>query len=275
MTQDAPYNATLIEREDLNEALAIFKVRFDAGEIPDFEPGQFTTLGLIAPDTPDTPDAPPPKPDSRRKGPKMIRRAYSIASSSKIKTHIEFYVVHIDGGKFTTPLWRLKAGDPIFMDNKIKGAFTLGDIPDGRDLVMVGTGTGMGPFWSMVSTYRGTGRWRKLVLLDGCRYVKDLGYYDKLTKIAKEDDSIVYLPTVTREPDDHPWPGLRGRVHSILEPEQFTQLSGVTLDPKRCHVLLCGSPQMIEQATENLNQLGFVTKDREHPDGTIHFERYW
>jgi ferredoxin/flavodoxin---NADP+ reductase len=269
MTQAGPYNATLIEREDLNEALAIFKVRFDPGDQLNFEPGQFTTLGLI------DPDAPPPKTDSRRRGPKMIRRAYSIASSPKLTSHIEFYIVHIDGGKFTTPLWQLKAGDPLFMDTKIKGEFTLDGIPDGKDLVMVGTGTGMAPFWSMLNTYQHTGRWRKMVLLDGCRYVKDLGYFDKLTKISAEDDSIIYLPTVTREPDDHPWPGLRGRVHNILKPEKFTKLSGVTLDPKQCHVLLCGGPEMINQATENLNRLGFETKDREHLDGTIHFERYW
>lgn len=272
MTMADPYNATFLKREDLNEVLAIFKVRLDSGEEPDFEPGQYTTLGLI------DPDAPPPNPKSpasRKKGPRLVRRAYSIASSPKLKSHLEFYIVRIDEGKFTRLLWKIKPGDPIFMDHKIKGKFTLAGIPDGKDLVMVGTGTGVAPFWSMLNTYRHTGRWRKLVLLDGCRYIQDLGYYDQLTKIAEEDDSVIYLPTVTREPDDAPWGGQRGRVHSVLEPESFTKLTGVTLDPDQCHVLLCGSPQMIDQATVNLNKLGFVTKDRDHPDGNIHFERYW
>jgi ferredoxin/flavodoxin---NADP+ reductase len=272
MTEVDPYNATLLEREDLHGALAIFKVRFDSGEGPDFEPGQFTNLGLI------DPDAPPPRPNSpasRRKGPRLIRRAYSIASSPKLKSHLEFFIVRIDGGKFTTPLWKLGPGDPVFMDPKIKGTFTLDGIPDGRDLVMVGTGTGVAPFWSMLNTYRHTGRWRKLILLDGCRYARDLGYYEQLSKTAAEDGSIIYLPTVTREPDDAPWAGLRGRVHGILEPGRFAELTGVTLDPNRCHVLLCGSPRMIEQATEHLDKLGFITRDREHPNGNIHFERYW
>ncbi len=271
-SEPSPYNATLLERQDLNEALAIFKVRPDDGNVPDFEPGQYTTLGLI------DPDAPPPNPNSpasRRKGPKLIRRAYSIASSPKLKSHLEFYIVRVDEGKLTPLLWKLKPGDPIFMDHKVKGKFTLEGIPDGKNLIMVGTGTGMAPFWSMLNTYRGTGKWNKLVLLDGCRYVKDLGYYDQLTKIAEEDDSVIYLPTVTREPEDSPWTGLRGRVHGILEPENFKKLTGFELDPNTCHVLLCGSPQMIDQATENLGKLGFVTKDRDHPDGNIHFERYW
>ncbi len=273
MTETNPYNAVMIEREDLNEALAVFKIKLGGGHAFEFSPGQFTTLGLI------DPDAPPANPNSpasrRRRGPKLIRRAYSIASSPKIKSHLEFYVVRVDEGKFTDLLWKLKPGDPIFMDPKIKGTFVLDDIPDGKDLVMVGTGTGVGPFWSMLNTYQRAGKWRRLVLLEGCRYVRDLGYYDRVMKVAAEDESIVYLPTVTREPGDALWAGLRGRVHGILEPEKFKQLSGISLDPKRCHVLLCGSPQMIDEACENLSKLGFVTKDREHPDGNLHFERYW
>lgn len=272
MAESNPYNATIIEREDLHAALAIFKIRFDTGEQPDFEPGRFTTLGLI------DHDAPPPNPDSprsRRRGPKMIRRAYTIASPPKLKSHFEFYIVRIDHGTFTDPFWQLQAGDRLFMDPNIKGNFTLDGIPDGKDLVMVGTGTGLAPFWSMLNTYRGTGRWRKLVLLDGCRFVKDLGYYDPLTKIAAEDDSVIYLPTVTREPADSPWQGLRGRVHAILEPDRFQQLTGIALDPNQCHALLCGSPRMIDEASEKLSQLGFVTRDRDHPDGNLHFERYW
>ena len=152
----SPYNATLIEREDLNEALAIFKVRLDSGQELDFSPGQYTTLGLI------DPDAPPPNPNSpaskKRKGPKLIRRAYSIASSPKLKSYLEFYIVRVDEGKLTPLLWKIKEGDPIFMDHKIKGKFTLAGIPDGKDLVMVGTGTGVAPFWSMLNTYRHTGR---------------------------------------------------------------------------------------------------------------------
>jgi ferredoxin--NADP+ reductase len=161
------------------------------------------------------------------------------------------------------------------MDTNIKGNFTLEGIPDGKDLVMVGTGTGLAPFWAMLNTYRGTNRWRKLILIEGCRYVRDLGYYNQLTKIAAGDDSVIYLPTVTREPADSSWQGQRGRVHVILEPNRFKQLTGTTLDPNQCHVLLCGSPQMIDEASENLTKLGFVTKDRDHPDGNLHFERYW
>lgn len=273
MSNAPPYNATLVERRDIHETLAVFKVRYDSGETPGFIPGQFTTLGLI------DPDAPPPNPNSpasrRRRGPKLIRRAYSIASPTRIKTHLEFYIVRGAEGKLTPLLWELGPGDPVFMDDKIKGNFTLEGVPDGMDLVMVCTGTGLGPFMSMLETYRGKGRWRRLILIEGCRYARDLGYHDRLTEIAAEDESVIYLPTVTREPEDAPWQGLRGRVHEALELNAFKKHTGQPLDPAQCHALLCGSPQMIDQAEQNLTGLGFVTADREHPDGNLHFERYW
>ena len=272
MTDANPYNATLIGRRDIHDALAVFKVRYDACGVPDFEPGQYTTLGLV------DPDAPPPNPNSprsRRKGPKLVRRAYTIASTPKLKSHIEFYVVRVGEGRFTHLLWDLKPGDPLFMDVRIKGTFTLESIPNDKHIIAVGDDAGLAPYLSMLNTYRGTGRWRKFVLLECCAKARDLAYADPLKKLADEDDSFTYLPTLTGEPADSPWQGLRGDVHAILAPDRFHQLTGLPLDPTQCHVLLCGSPRMIDRAAEDLQKLGFVTQNRDHPDGNIHFERYW
>ncbi|WP_428388628.1 ferredoxin--NADP reductase [Mucisphaera sp.] len=266
MTEDNPYNAHLLERVDFNDELAAFRVAYDDDVAIDFEPGQFATLGVIDPDA---------KPNPKRKGPKLIRRAYSIASAPKVGDHLEFFIVRVDEGKLTPKLWELKAGDPLFMDPKIKGHFTLDGVPDGKDLVMVGTGTGLAPYLSMMDQYRGTGRWRKIVIIHGTRLAADLGYRAELEKVAAEDDSVVYLPICTREPDTSNWSGLRGRVHVILEPEMYKELTGVELSPEQTHVFLCGNPAMIDQCQENLEARGWVTKGREHPDGNLHFERYW
>jgi ferredoxin--NADP+ reductase len=267
-----PFNATLLKRIDLNEELAVFKIKPDCGEVAQFSPGQYTTLGLPADEDPNDAEAAVKR---ARRGPKLIRRAYSIASSPKQRDHMDFYIVRVEEGKLTPKLWQLKAGDRIFMDGKCKGNFTMDDVPPGKDLVMVGTGTGMAPFMSMLRTYRGTGRWRKFVVLDGCRYIRDLGYRSDMEKIAAEDPTVIYIPTVTREPADAPWTGHRGRVNVILEPENYLKLVGTPLTPEQCHVFLCGNPQMIDQGEETLQKRGFVVKNREHPDGNIHFERYW
>lgn len=268
----SPYNAHLLRREDRHESLAVFHVAFDDRPVPDFQPGQFATLGL--------PYAPGEEPPSRtgraRKGVRLIRRAYSIASAATRKDAIEFYIVKVDDGLFTPKLWDLEEGDPIFMGDKITGHFTLDGVPDHKHLVFVGTGTGLAPYVSMLRTFGPIPeRWDKAVVLDGCRVARDLGYLDELRGLEKADPRFTYLPTVTREPDDSDWAGPRGRVGAWLEPDAFEQAAGFPLDPDTCHVFLCGNPQMIDQVEANLTDRGFVTHDRQHPDGNIHLERYW
>ncbi|MEQ9455481.1 MAG: ferredoxin--NADP reductase [Phycisphaeraceae bacterium] len=266
MSEDNPYNARLLERIDFNPELAAFRVAYEDGTAIDFEPGQFATLGVI-----DHEAAPNP----RRKGPKLIRRAYSIASAPKRKDYLEFFIVRVDEGKLTPRLWELKAGDGLFMDPKLKGHFTLEGVPEGKDLVMIGTGTGLAPYLSMFEQYRGTGRWRKIVIIHGTRLAADLGYRGDLEEAAEADASLVYVPICTREPDTSNWSGLRGRVHAVLESERYRELTGVELTPEDSHVFLCGNPAMIDQCQEELEARGWVTKGREHPEGNLHFERYW
>jgi ferredoxin--NADP+ reductase len=270
------HNATLVEREHVHEDLAFFRVRYNDHPVPDFEPGQFATLGL-----PDTSPPDPNKPTRPGRGPKLIRRAYSIASPATQKDLLEFYIVRVDEGKLTPSLWDVEVGQTLFMNEKIGGHFTLPPAEETVDqtLVMVGTGTGLAPFRSMYLTHRDTPpaerRWNKLVLFDGCRMARDLGYFDELTRLSEEDENFLYFPTVTREPEDTSWAGLRGRVNTYLEPQTFLTLTGLPLDPATCHVFLCGNPQMIDQVEANLGTLGFVARDRKNPEGNLHFERYW
>ncbi|MEX0652779.1 MAG: ferredoxin--NADP reductase [Phycisphaeraceae bacterium] len=268
-------NATLVSREDINEELAIFRVRPDSGEVPAFEPGQYTTLGLAL--TPEEADEVMPtrsgKPHAK---PKLLVRAYSIASPPKQRAYLEFFLVVVPDGALTPRLWKLREGDRLFMGPKITGKFTLDDIPPGKDLIMIATGTGLAPFLSMLHQYRHTNRWRRFVVIHGTRLAADLGYRAELERIAAEDPSVYYIPTVTREPNNSNWQGLRGRIHIALEPARYTEITeGGEITPEQCHVFLCGNPAMIEQVTAELGERGFVTKDRDHPEGTIHFESYW
>ena len=74
----SPYNATVIGREDINPQLVILRVRPDAA-LFDFRPGQFGVLGLLG-SAPRVPEA--AAEESATEPDKLIRRAYSIASSS-------------------------------------------------------------------------------------------------------------------------------------------------------------------------------------------------
>lgn len=268
MTDPSPYNAVISKRIDVHETIARLRVRYTDGHRAEFEPGQFVTLGVIDPDQSVNPNSPAAR---RRRGPRLIRRAYSIASPPDDSGDLEFYIVHVPGGKFTDQLWQLHDGDPLFMSERVDGLFTLDDVPRGKNLVMVSTGTGLAPFRSMYLHYKDRQRWDRFVLFDSCRQVRDFGYLDEMRKLAAADDTLIYLPTVTREN----WDGLLGRVTLHLEPGRFDTIVGFPLDPATCHVFLCGNPDMVDTLEPMLHQRGFVTRDREHPDGNLHFERYW
>ncbi len=256
-------NATLIERVDHNEALATFKIKYNDHEVPEFKPGQYATIGLPEPEPADG------------KAPKLIRRMYSVASPATQRDALSFYVVRVDEGALTPLLWNLDLGDTMFMAPRLGGHFTIDPVPEGHHVVMFGTGTGLAPFRSMYLTFRGQKRWNKFVMIEGCRLAEDLGYFDEFTGFAKEDPGLVYLPTVTREPEDSDWAGVRGRVTALLEPGVFEEHCGFELKPETCSVFLCGNPAMIDQVEEVLVGRGFAVHSRKNPQGTLHFERYW
>lgn len=263
-------NATVAAREDLTAELALMRIRPDSGRVPEFVPGQFCTVGLPAGAAPPALNAPP------RKGPRLVRRAYSIGSSADERDSVELYLVLVRDGRLTPKLWDLHVGDRLYFEDKIRGEFTLEGVPSDKDLLLVSTGTGLAPYMSMLRTYRGRGerRWRRCVVIHGARVAADLGYRAELERTAAEDATLSYIATCTREPPDSPWAGQRGRVQAALADDTFERLARFPLDPARCHVLLCGNPDMIESVREMLEARGFVTQTREKP-GNIHFERYW
>lgn len=261
-------NATLIYREDLNPSLSIFRVKPDSGQVADFIPGQFAMLGLPRPEAPEDAD----KPAGRVK---LVRRAYSIASASTVRDYLEFVIVVVEGGRFTPLLWNLKPGDRIFMDKLITGKFTLDPVPPNRNLVMVCTGTGLAPFMSMYRTYCEQPRWRRYIVMSGARKIVDLAYRDELERAARTDATMTYLPSVTREPPEAPWTGLRGRVPTFLEPARYAELIGEPLSPETTSLFLCGNPDMINDVEKLLAGYGFSTYSKKNPQGNIYFERYW
>jgi ferredoxin--NADP+ reductase len=265
-------NATITHWQDLNDELAIFRIRPDSGVVPPFEAGQFATLGLPRLTPPIDPADQFPPDDVRWK--KLVRRAYSIASSPLETSHLEFYIVQVSDGKLTPKLWRMKQGGRLWFDEHIRGEFTLHGVPEGKDLVFISTGTGLAPYVSMLKTYRGTGRWRKCVIIHGARLSRDLGYRDELHRIADEDPSVVYLPSVTREPADSPYRGPRGRIPTLLEDGTYERHVGATIDPARCHIFLCGNPDMINQVEAQMVARGFTLHTKKQA-GNLHFERYW
>jgi len=257
MTEYAP-NAVLTARKDLNDELAIFTVRPDGWVLPAYESGQYGELALPALAEP---------------GAKLERRSYSIASPAGAP-ELEFYIVRVNGGYLTPALWALKPGDKLWLGQKIKGKFTLGEVHEKKDLIMVATGTGLAPFLSMLRTFRGSPPWRKVVLIHGSRYERDLGYREELEHFQREHPWFAYLPSLTREPEGSSWKGARGRVQELFKSGLVEEALKEPFSLEHSHFLLCGNPQMIDEVEALLLERGFHPHKKKTP-GNVHVERYW
>lgn len=269
-SQPLDYNATLTERFEITPHLAIFRVKPD-DESYRFVAGQYTVLGLKRAETrlgeadpDDTPDADPAQ---------LIRRPYSICSGTQ-QQELEFYISMLSGGELTPRLFNLKPGDRLFVGPKARGFLTLENIPTNTNLLMVATGTGLGPYISMLRTHAYEFPADKIGIIHGARYSWDLGYRPELESYDHRFANVRYLPTISRPDVDPAWDGAHGRVQRWLEADDFAERFGFRLSPEECHVFLCGNPGMIEEATTSLLDRGFNESSRKEA-GNLHAEKYW
>lgn len=276
-------NAVITWRKDLTDDLAIMHVKPDSGTIPDFIPGQFCTIALPPIEEPAGPN--PIAADASagaaaaapvRRKPKLIRRSYSIASSCKVKEYVEVCVTRVPMGKLTPRLWDLGVGGRVYLDARVVGEFTLNHVSATQDLVMLATGTGITPYISMLRSYLGEqpAKWKRFIMIHGARQAKDLCYKEEFEAAAKQDPTVIYVPSVTREPEGSDWKGLRGRIDKLLVEPTYSQMFGQPLDPRTADVFLCGNPDMINTVEAMLVERGFVAATVTQP-GTLHYEKYW
>jgi ferredoxin--NADP+ reductase len=224
-----------------------------AADVRPFAPGQFFNLGLS-----DASDDP-------------VRRAYSAASSPGAP-HLEFYLNEVRGGAFTPRLFRLGADDSVLVDPNPQGFFTFAWLPPAAELWMVATGTGLGPFISMLRSGEALARFERVVLVHGVRYERELGYAAELSELISETHGrFGYVPVVSRENTAR---AFHGRVTTAFSNGELEARAKCTLSPERSHVMLCGNPQMIDDMVEAMATRG-LRRHRTRKPGHITVERYW
>ncbi len=262
-------NCRITQTVQVSPIMKIIKVSPVDWKFPKFEAGQFVALGL-------TPDAPrckeatdehsEPKPD------KLIKRAYSIASAST-EDSVEFYITLVHSGQLTPRIFDLKIGDKIFMGKKAVGMFTLDQIDDARNVVLIATGTGVAPYMSMLrsNALRRKGR---ITVIHGAANSWDLGYSSELKLLASMFPNFSYYPTIT-EPKNEPvgWEGDTRFIRDIWE-DGFSQKHwGFDPSPEDTDFFLCGNPRMVDGMKESLFAQGFKDHKKKEP-GQIHAEEF-
>jgi len=271
-------NAVVTHRIEVASGLIILRVAPDDWELPAWESGQFAVLGLpeSAPRTMLSDPEPENTTDSKgQASDKLIRRAYSIASTPEEATYLEFYITLVHSGALTPRLFALKPGDPVFLGKKISGMFSLDDVPEGNNLVLVGTGTGLAPYMSMLRSELECHLDLHTVVLLGARHSWDLGYRGELIAMQRYCQTFHYIPVISRpEQEILKWSGQTGYVQDLWDRGLVEMAMGIKPRPDSTHVLLCGNPGMIEGMIERLGQEGFAEGTRQKP-GQVHAEKYW
>lgn len=264
-------NATLIARSNITEELAVLRVQSDGPLFP-FLAGQYGVLGLpaVAPccDGAERDDSYAADPE------KLIRRAYSIASSSRVNEYVEFYITLVRSGALTPLLWCLREGDHLWLGPKAKGHFTMDETPMDKNVVLVGTGTGLAPYIAMIREHHRCNQGRRFIVVHGARHARDLGYRDELEALARSCTTLQYVPTVTRTSANDGWTGHVGRVQSVFTDGTIESALGNSLAPESTDVFVSGNPEMVEDLQRLLMEQRFTLHAPARP-GTLHIERYW
>jgi ferredoxin/flavodoxin---NADP+ reductase len=207
-----------------------------------FSNGHFTMIGL------------------RGENGKPLLRAYSIVSAN-YEEHLEFLSIKVPDGPLTSKLQHIKPGDKIVVGRKPTGTLLIDYLLPGKRLYLLGSGTGLAPFLSIVRDPETYARFEKVVIVHGVRQVAELAYRDYLTSELPEHEflgelvrnQMLYYPTVTREAFEN-----QGRITTLLDNGQLqTDLSLPPLNPAEDRIMICGSPGLLKDLKQILDARGF------------------
>jgi len=223
-----------------------------AAPLASFEAGQFTKLALDV--------------DGER-----IARPYSLVNPPGGQP-LEFYYNVVEGGPLSPRLAALAEGDEVFVAPNPAGFLVLREVPEAENLWLIATGTGLGPFLSILRTEAPWQRFRRVTLVHATRTAADQAYRQVLGEVAgARGAQFGRVAIVSREPA----PGaLAGRVPAAIADGRLEAAAAAELSAERSQVLLCGNPAMVTEVTTTLEARG-MRKHRRRAPGHISVETYW
>lgn len=265
--ESSRYNATVISKIMITPDIMILTIDTDEAR-EEFAAGQNILLGLYGYEKRSAnsePEVVPADPE------KLIQRPYSIASARTETRQIELYISQVKSGQLTSRLFNLRVGDRLYAGTKISGTFRLDETPDGRDIVMVATGTGISPYISFLRSHVVERPESKMVVIQGAAHRWDLGYYSELTFLEKTVPNFFYVPTLTDA--DERWDGYRLCIEDLLRNDLLQNEFNITPDPERTHFFVSGKPDMVSHVAEWLYEFGYK---KHHPDdpGEFYVEEF-
>jgi ferredoxin-NADP reductase len=230
----------LVSRRMLAPSVAHLSFVRDDGQPLDFVPGQFVQVHFAYADGTAT------------------RRSYSLAT---IHDHalgpgeaVEIAVSYVPGGAATALFENLPEGGTIDASGPY-GRFCLLPTDANRRYLLIGTGTGVTPYRSMLPLLRKhiAERGIEVVLLSGARTSEELLYGDEFRAFAQTQPNFRFVPCFSRELPQAGSPHAHADVrHGYVQ--QFLQ--EFAPDASGDIAYLCGNPNMVDACFEALKGYG-------------------
>jgi ferredoxin--NADP+ reductase len=228
----------------------LFSFRVERPRSFRFQSGEFVMIGLLGDDG------------------RPVMRAYSLASPAW-EEHLELFSVKVAHGALTSRLQHLEVGDRILLGRKPTGTLVVDALEPGERLIMVGTGTGLAPFLSVLRDPETHERFAHIVVSHTVRHEEELAYRTFLEEEIRTDeifgellrDRFTYYPTVTRGEFHR-----KGRITDRIREGLFREDLGLTIEARATsRFMICGSIDFNKEMVEILSGWGLTEGTRSHP----------
>lgn len=227
------FSIKLVGTQQLTPTTRHFQFARTDEQILTFIPGQFITLHIPIND-------------------KKLRRSYSIASIAGQEQTIDFAASYITGGIASELLFNLPIGTELEASGP-SGRLVLREEDQPQRYLLIATGTGVTPYRAMLPEIekRIQSKNTQIIILEGVRTQESILYpQDFLAYAKKYPEHFSFTACYSRH------------TQTALQPHEYDgnvckHLTTLNLNPANDIVYLCGNPNMIDQAYEQLKGHGF------------------
>jgi ferredoxin-NADP reductase len=178
------------------------------------------------------------------------RRNYSIANPPSGENIIELAMSYLPNGLASTLLFNMSPGDTVQASGPY-GQFILKEESLPKRYILIGTGTGITPYLSMLPQLGHLLETTTLevVILQGVRTSQDLLYGREFVEFASKYPRASFYACYSRETPTHPQTfEMSGHVQDHLEKLQISPADEIAY--------LCGNPNMVDDTFQKLQELG-------------------
>jgi len=227
------YHGAVSRIEELTPTIKGIWIRLDAGQVLDFQAGQYINLNLPG---------------------ELGVRAFSLANPpSPDCSEIELNIRLVPGGAGTGWIHgNLKVGDRVSFSGPY-GRFFVHRSARMPSLFLAG-GSGLSSPRAMILDLLQDAQPLPITLVYGARNQAELYYHDEFLALAGQHPQFTYVPVLSDEPAGSDWTGQRGYVHEAAKAHFANDFRG-----RKAY--LCGPPAMIEACISTLMQGRLFERD--------------